>query len=382
MYIILSTLRTHIIRQILLLMCFSLGIVSYAQMKVGVNNTTTLSVSELATNADYVWELYDQIPTDFVKTTGNCPTEKAVFVGGNTGHNVKVKWLKSGVYFYKVTINNSCTNNLKIGKVIVEETNQPTAPKIKVTYNCDGTATLKATNYSGDLLWSTGETSEIITVSEEREYSLVQVVNNVQSDTVYKTVEQLQSPTAPMIEESFINIGVGERVTLDAEACSGGTLVWYQDEELTQKIENLSFVLSKEGEYNYYAVCENDKGCVSPYSKLTVLVIKDYCDSLFKSMKIPQGLSPNGDGLNETWRIDDLKKYCEKCNEKAKVLIFNRRGTKVYEKDSYMFNDLFKGFANSGATVLKSKKLKVGTYFYVIKFKDGKYKIGYLYLTY
>ncbi|MBS9766932.1 MAG: gliding motility-associated C-terminal domain-containing protein [Flavobacteriaceae bacterium] len=370
--------KTHI-RNIIIIFTLLSGVLSYAQLTAKVGDTTTLSVQEVSSDT-YVWELYDSSGgIDFAKTKGNCPTEKAIFVNGNTGNSVDVKWLTKGVYFYKVTVKNSCTNNIKIGKIIVGKADKPKVPKIVVTYNCDETATLKAVNYNGSLLWSTGETTETITVSEKGMYSLVQILNKEQSESISVRVEQLEIPNAPIVT-SPINIPLGERLTLTAEGCSNGTIVWYSDEELTQKIEDLSFVPNL-GEHHYYVVCQDEKGCVSPYSELTVMV--NPCTSLFKSIEIPQGFSPNGDGINDVWSIKDLKNYCEKCNEEATVKIFNRWGNKVYEKDKYMLKHIFKGFSNQRIIVQKSEKLPVGVYYYIIKFKDEKkVKTGYFYLNY
>ncbi len=336
------------------------SIVSYAQLTAKVGETTTLSVEEVSSDT-YVWELYDSSQgIDFAKTAGNCPSEKAIFIGGNTGNSVKVKWLAEGTYFYKVTARNSCTNNIKIGKITIgkgEEPPAPTVPKIIVTYNCDDeTATLKATNYSGNLLWSTGEISETITVSKQGTYTLIQKVGNKQSSPATITVENIKRPKAPDVSSPFIYVDLGEKITLMAEGCPNGTILWYSDEELTQKIESTTFTVSKKGTYDYYAVCQNEKGCRSPYTKVTV--VADRCSELFKNMKIPQGFSPNGDGINEKWSIKDLKDYCERCDKEAKVIIYNRWGNKVYEQDRYMLNKQeFDGYAKGKNIVKKEFKL-------------------------
>jgi gliding motility-associated-like protein len=80
---------------------------------------------------------------------------------------------------------------------------------------------------------------------------------------------------------------------------------------------------------------------------------------------IPKGISPNGDGLNDTW---DLSGYNVK-----KVEIFNRYGAKVYSKSSY--TDEWRGQSD------KNSELPDGTYYYVVEFNDSVVKTGWVYIN-
>ncbi len=91
---------------------------------------------------------------------------------------------------------------------------------------------------------------------------------------------------------------------------------------------------------------------------------------------IPQGLSPNGDGLNDVFNILGL--YDVFINHKLRI--FNRYGTMVFEGD----NDLkWDGSANRGPNP-SSGKLPVGTYFYVLILNEIDYgpRSGWVYLNY
>jgi hypothetical protein len=72
---------------------------------------------------DYYWEIYNDVTgIDFATDPGNCPPSQAYFVGGvNTGPTVEIMWLVPGTYFFKCTATDSCTNNLKVGKMVVLE---------------------------------------------------------------------------------------------------------------------------------------------------------------------------------------------------------------------------------------------------------------------
>mgnify|MGYP000362287179 CR=1 FL=1 len=83
------------------------------------------------------------------------------------------------------------------------------------------------------------------------------------------------------------------------------------------------------------------------------------------SCDIPKGISPNGDGLNDTWNLTGY-------NVKN-VEIFNRYGTKVYSKSNY--TDEWHGQSDS------SNELPDGTYYYVVEFNDSPVKTGWVYIN-
>jgi gliding motility-associated-like protein len=84
---------------------------------------------------------------------------------------------------------------------------------------------------------------------------------------------------------------------------------------------------------------------------------------------IPEGFSPNGDGMNDFFIIKGVDTY------NVSFQVYNRWGNMVYEKKGYK-ND-WDGISNSG--LLLGTKLPDGTYFYVINFNNGeKAKVGYI----
>ncbi len=80
---------------------------------------------------------------------------------------------------------------------------------------------------------------------------------------------------------------------------------------------------------------------------------------------IPNGVSADGDGKNDVWRIRGLEAYPE-----ASVTIYNRWGDEVFSADPYQ-ND-WKGQSKSGEVL-------EGTYFYVLDLggDEGK-KTGFI----
>ena len=92
---------------------------------------------------------------------------------------------------------------------------------------------------------------------------------------------------------------------------------------------------------------------------------------------IPQGLSPNGDGLNDCLELDHL----EDKEDIVKIEIFNRYGAKVFEMNDYM--NQWCGQNASDGNDGSNELLPVGTYFYVVQFgSDKEPNTSWIYLNY
>lgn len=84
---------------------------------------------------------------------------------------------------------------------------------------------------------------------------------------------------------------------------------------------------------------------------------------------IPEGFSPNNDGVNDKFEIKNLG------DKKATIRVYNRWGHMVYSADEYK-NDW------DGSTTQKSALgLPDGIYYYMLKLSDGRQKISFLTLA-
>jgi gliding motility-associated-like protein len=80
--------------------------------------------------------------------------------------------------------------------------------------------------------------------------------------------------------------------------------------------------------------------------------------------RIYEGVSPNGDGLNEYWRIDGIEEF-----PGNRIQIFDRFNNLVYETRAYSNeSNNWKGTSNHG---LVKETLPEGTYYYSINLGDG-----------
>ncbi len=76
-----------------------------------------------------------------------------------------------------------------------------------------------------------------------------------------------------------------------------------------------------------------------------------------KGIAIPNTFTPNNDGINDLWLIDNLAGYSN-----CTVQVFTRTGQKVYES---------RGYKNPWNGLYKGKKLTTDTYFYIIELNNG-----------
>ena len=139
----------------------------------------------------------------------------------------------------------------------------------------------------------------------------------------------------------------------------GGTIpVW-----ITNSIPNTSFV-TPVTPTSYTFSATDFAGCVS--NVVFTVDINSSCDVL-----VNNGFTPNGDGVNDFFVIDNIEKY-----PNNNVQIFNRWGDKVFKTSRY------DNATNNWDGKFNGKPVTSGTYFYLILNDNGKVlKKGWLELT-
>ena len=122
----------------------------------------------------------------------------------------------------------------------------------------------------------------------------------------------------------------------------------------------------------YYAVLIDSASLCESSVRLMVTVDLSACGTL----NIPDGFSPNGDGVNDSFTIENIEFLYPNYN----IEFYNRYGNLVYKTDAK--NEDFKGISNQ-SRVLNNSVLPVGVYYYILNYNDGKTKAkqGRLYLN-
>lgn len=149
-------------------------------------------------------------------------------------------------------------------------------------------------------------------------------------------------------------------LTLIAEQLEPGlTFSFYRTEEDASKETN---------------VIADPKKYILPDANTTVYIIAETAEGCTKKGElklqaagciIPKGISPNGDGMNDTF---DLSAFDVKHLE-----IFNRYGQEVFSHSHY--TNQWQGQANNG------NELPTGTYYYAIERSSGERTTGWVYIN-
>lgn len=135
-----------------------------------------------------------------------------------------------------------------------------------------------------------------------------------------------------------------------------GTITWYDSEDGDNALNSGT---SLQDGVTYYATLFNvDTGCESSVRLAVTVTIDDDCPLI-----IPEGFSPNGDGLNDTFEIRNIRdKY-----PNFTIEIRNRFGDVVYKGNANTPD--WDGFSTEGS--FGSGVLPVGAYFYYLRYNDG-----------
>ena len=116
----------------------------------------------------------------------------------------------------------------------------------------------------------------------------------------------------------------------------------------------------------YYTLCDSYNACDTG-----LIIINVEC---YFFVIIPQGFSPNGDGVNDTFEIIGIEDY-----PNNHLSVFNRWGHKVYERQAY--DNSWNGTSESPLTI-GNGMLPKGTYYYALDLGDGtKLMKGYVFLN-
>ncbi|MBB2148916.1 MBG domain-containing protein [Pedobacter gandavensis] len=164
------------------------------------------------------------------------------------------------------------------------------------------------------------------------------------SRTFVITVNTL--PTLVINSDKGATISKGETAVLTATG--GVNYSWTANNSIISGLNTALLTVRPRETTTYSVTASNASGCVQ--TQTFTLVVKED----FEIVKATNIMTPNGDGVNDKWVIDNIEFYPN--NE---VKIFDRSGRMVYSK---------KGYDNTWEGTLNGTPLAEGTYYYVIDF--------------
>ncbi len=108
----------------------------------------------------------------------------------------------------------------------------------------------------------------------------------------------------------------------------------------------------------YSAVVTDQNGCAGSLTSTVGVIGSEDC------LEIPEIITPNGDGYNDTWKIRNIDMFPD-----AEVVVFNRWGKKVFESRNVL--------ADQWDGTVKGEPLPTDSYHYILDLNNGsKAKTG------
>jgi gliding motility-associated-like protein len=261
--------------------------------------------------------------------------------------------LESGIYTVTISVPPCSETTVSIDVVVKPVPDLDLGEDVTL---CDGEDFEIVPTISGDttgasFLWSTGEVGTSIIVDQSGTYSLeiTTVDGCVVSDEI---VVVISDPVVVTLNEDFNVCPDFETIITANSSDAGVTYQWFENGTLLpdQSENTLVITLSQNGSstQQYSVVVTNSDGCMGT----AVVNVSLYTDN--ENCVISQGISPNGDGLNDVLDLSFL-------NNRAGInsfQVFNRNGTTV---------DEFVNYSNQwGGQPTDGEELPTGTYYYVL----------------
>ena len=186
-------------------------------------------------------------------------------------------------------------------------------------------------------------------------------VNDVSTPTFVNPNQELCINDGPTIMDLTLNIAEYNS--------SANNVLWYDNDTGGSTISS-STTLSPGTTY-HAVLYDAATGCESSV-RLAVTPDLTSCGKI----DLPDGFSPNGDGVNDTYDYNNI----DIIYPNFEIEIYNRYGNIVYKGRAN--SPRFDGTSNQARTVVKGD-LPVGVYFYIFNFNDGETKPeqGRLYLS-
>lgn len=271
---------------------------------------------------------YPSLTYNWYKETG---PSTSVFVA--SGESLTVS--DPGTYFVETNYG-SCTSNSYSNRVTVSESGSGSSTGISSSLGnpyCsgDGPTTLSAITgvsykWFKDGVEINGETGQMYQTNESGLYS-VQVDLGSCTDTA--TIDLNASGFNSSIdvpENNYIDEGDTLTVTVTTDAGSPN-FQWYRNNVIITGAVNSTYDVTQTGNYN--VVVSQTSGCAASVEHPFVVI-----DTFPAVSNIPNIVSPNGDGFNDTWIIP--QQYVSGTN--TEVVIMNAQGKVVLQTNDYQNN--------------------------------------------
>ena len=268
--------------------------------------------------------------------------------------------------YYVETNYGSCTSNSYSNRVTVSESSATAAATITSSlgnpFCSDGTSTILTTVAGTSYQWYknngviTGATSQTYLTNQPGQYTVVVDFGGCIANASIDLQKYQFNSIINVPKTSTILPNESVKVSVKTTA-SNPEYQWYFNDAVIPNAIGSDYEVTKEG--NYKVVVKQTSGCVVS-EELSFQIINDVVPQV---VNIPNLISPNGDGINDTWIVP--QEYASGSN--AEILLINSSGELILKTNNYQNN------WPENMTVFKNV---YPVYYYIITTQDRKVRKG------
>lgn len=286
----------------------------------------------------YLWKG----PNDYTSTDATATISKA---------SLKNK----GTYTVTVTYANTCVNS---ASTVVDINPVPKAVVSNSVSICEGVTTGLTASGGTFYEWNPGvglSNPNIANPSASPADSTIYVVTVGDgagcTDTASVAVNVLKKPGADAGPD--VSVVSGSSIELKGSVAGSDVTYYWTPNIFIDNYQSLTPTVSPPRDTTYTLHVKSNAGCGVAEDAVFVRV--------YQKVIVPNAFSPNGDGINDVWKIEALDAY-----PRAEVMVFNRYGQVVTKR---------KGSAKPWDGTYQGEPIPVGTYYYIIDLHEGQGKL-------
>jgi gliding motility-associated-like protein len=324
------------------------AIITY-QMDLGCYTTAIVTVNPLPVVAPITGAatLCQGLATNLTDSTTAgtwSSSNPAVATVGSSGHVATFATGIAVITYTTLADTNGCkgmalfTINVSPPSFIVTGTISP----VKCYGGNDGAISISASgsNSAYKFLWANGDTTSALSGLVTGAYTLI--IKEIATQCTESDTFQITAPDSLSITADVKNDYCKENKGSITVTVSGGTAAYsylWSNKSTASEISDLAAG-------NYVLTVTDNNGCLKT---LTLAITDSNCETVV----IHDGISPNGDGINDTWVIEGLQHYPGNT-----VQVFDKWGSEVFSETNYK---------NDWSGTNKNSLLPDGTYYYLVK---------------
>ncbi len=284
--------------------------------------------------------------------SGGTPSYTYSWVGPNsyTNNVSSITNIGIGTYSLDVIDANGCKKDTTIiistSLTVIAAANSGTVECGAFSYTLNGSASINANSYEWYAIPSgtpfTTNVSTAVSVPVGTYSYVLTAINGGCKDTAMVVLIAHALPNADA--GPFVTMVTGSTTAIGGSPTgpAGSTYTWMPSSDLNNG--NVSNPIAGNLQTTTYTVYITDTNGCTNYDTVTVFV--------FPEIVIPNGFSPNSDGKNDVWQLDNIQQFPD-----CIVEVYSRWGELLFTS---------KGYKTPWDGRYKGQEVPVGTYYYVI----------------